>query len=149
MEDVSEYKYLGFVLSSSADNMANIKSVKVKSFKTINSIFSKLKLLNLQKYHFECGILFMQTMLRTSILYASETYYNLKENELRSIERIEETYLRQLISTRRFCTISMLYLEFGVWPARFEIIRMRLLFLKYILNQDEKSTLYRFFKKQS
>ena len=84
-----------------------------------------------------------------SLLYASETYYNLKENELRSIERIEETYLRQLISTRRFCTISMLYLEFGVWPARFEIIRMRLLFLKYILNQDEKSTLYRFFKKQS
>ena len=87
-------------------------------------------------------------MLRTSILYAFETYYNLKENELRSIERIEESYLRQMISTRRFCKISLLYLEFGIWPARFEIMRCRLLFLKYILNQNKKSTIYRFLQIQ-
>ena len=86
--------------------------------------------------------------MRTSVLYASETYYNLRENELRSIERIEESFLRQLVSTRRFCKISLLYLEFGVWPARFEIKRLRLLFLKYILNQNVDSTIYQFFQSQ-
>ena len=148
MEEVSQYKYLGFVLSNTADNMANIKSIKIKAISTTKSILSKLKALNLQKYYFECGILFMKTMLRTSILYASETYYNLKENEYRSIERIEESFLRQLISTRRFCKISLLYLEFGLWPARFEMKRLRLLFLQYILNQDENSTIFKFFQTQ-
>ena len=149
MEEVNKYKYLGFVLSNSPDNMANIRSLKIKSIITTKSILSKLKSLNLQKYYFECGILFMNSMLRTSILYACETYYNLKENELRCIERIEESFIRQLVSTRRYCKIALLYLEFGVWPARFEIKRLRLLFLKYILNQDEDSTIYRFLKIQS
>ena len=148
MEEVSEYKYLGFVLSNSADNMANIRSLRKKSIITTKSLLSRLKSLNLQKYYFECGILFMNTMLRTSILYASETYYNLKENELRCIERIEESFLRQLVSTRRFCKIALLYLEFGVWPARFEIKKLRLLFLKYILNQNKDSTIYNFLQTQ-
>ena len=91
----------------------------------------------------------MNTMLRTSILYASETYYNLKENEMRYIERIEESFLRQLVSSKRFCKISLIYLEFGIWPARYEIQRLRLLFFKYILDQEESSTIYRFLKKQT
>ena len=93
MLEVSEYKYLGFVLSNSGDNMANIRYLKTKSIGTTKSILTKLKSLNLNKYYFECGTLFMKTMLRTSILYASETYYNLKENEIRNIERIEESYI--------------------------------------------------------
>ena len=44
----------------------------------------------MRKYYFECGMLFMNVMLRSSILYASETYYNLKENEIRQLERVEE-----------------------------------------------------------
>ena len=44
MEEVSQYKYLGFVLSNSGDNMANIRSLKIKSINTTKSILSKLKL---------------------------------------------------------------------------------------------------------
>ena len=78
IEKVKEQKYLGFIISSSGNNMANINELKKK------------KSLTLQKYYFECGIIFMNVMLRSSILYACETYYNFKENELRHIERIEE-----------------------------------------------------------
>ena len=45
-------------------------------------------------------------MLRSSILYASETYYDLKENELRAIERIEEGYMRKLVKTTAGCAPS-------------------------------------------
>ena len=87
-------------------------------------------------------------MLRSSILYASETYYNLKETELRAIERIEENYLRQLLKTTRGCPISQLYLELGHQPARFEIFRRRLLFLKNILHENPNSRIYQFIKLQ-
>ena len=39
----------------------------------------------------------MKAILRPSILYACESYYNLKEYELRQIERIEENYLRKVL----------------------------------------------------
>ena len=130
-------KYLGFILSNKGDNMKNITEMKNKSVWIINKIFNRLHSLNLKKYFFECGIIFLNVMLRSSILYASETYYDLKEIELRALERIEEKFLRKLIKTSKGCPISQLYLEVGHKPARFEIFRIRLLFLKNILHEED------------
>ena len=55
----------------------------------------------------------MNVILRGSILYASECYYNLTENELRRIEKIEERYIRKVFKTGRNCPIAQMYLEFG------------------------------------
>ena len=96
MEKTKEHKYLGFILSNTGNNMKNIIDKKNKSIGIIKKIFNKLHSLNLRKYFFECAIIFLNVMLRSSILYASETYYNLKEPEIRAIERIEENFLRQL-----------------------------------------------------
>ena len=60
----------------------------------------------------------MNAMLRSSIYYASETYYDLKENKIRKLERIEENFLRKLFKTTSGCPISMLYLETGLVPGR-------------------------------
>ena len=94
--ELKEYKYLGFVISCQGNNMANINAIKKKSIGVIRSIMQKLDALKLQTYYFKCALIFMNIMLRGSILYASETYYNLTESQLRNIERIEEGYLRQI-----------------------------------------------------
>ena len=141
---VEEYKYLGFVISCKGDNMANIRQVQNKSLGVVRSIMNKLNSLNLQQYYFEGAMLFMNVMLRGSILYASEMYYSLKEMELRKIERIEEGYLRKIQNTTKGCPISQHYLEVGQYPARFEIQKMRVLYLKYILEEDEDSSLKKF-----
>ena len=87
-------------------------------------------------------------MLRSSNLYAGETYYNLKEVELRHLERIEENFLRKLFKTSKGCPISQLYLESGHTPARFEISKMRLLFLKCILHEKPDSMIHKFLNLQ-
>ena len=71
--------------------MANIKQMKNKSIGIIRQIFNRLESLNLRKYYFECAIIFMNCMLRSSILFAADTCYALKETELQELERIEET----------------------------------------------------------
>ena len=114
----------------------------------IQTIMNKLERLKLRQYYFECAVLFMNVILRGSILYASETYFNLTENQLRNIERIEEEYMRKILKTSRCCPIVQLYLELGQWPARFEIQKTRLLFLKLILEQDETSMVYKFLQLQ-
>ena len=148
MDSADEYKYLGFVISSKGDNMANIRQVKNKSIGIIRQIMNRLNSLNLRNYYFECAIILMNSMLRGSILYASDMYYNLKENEVRQIERIEESYLRKVLNTTKGCPITQLYLEMGQIPARFVIQKMRCLYLKYILIQEGDSLLKKFFDLQ-
>ena len=53
--------------------------------------------------------------------------------------------MRQLLKTARGCSIAQIYLELGQVPARFDIFQLRLFFLKYILNQEEDSLIYKFF----
>ena len=144
METTEQQKYLGLILSSKGDNMKNIMEMKRKSVWVINKIFDKLKSINLKKYFFECAIIFLNVILRNSILYASETYYNLKEKEIRILERIEECFLRKLLKTTKACPISQLYLETGHQPARFDIMKRRLLFLKSILNEKQENLIYQF-----
>ena len=148
IEQVTEYKYLGFIISSTGDNMAQIRHMKNKSVGIIRSIITKLNSLNLRKYFYECSKLFMNVMLRGSILYSIEMCYNFKEKELRQIERIEEEYMRKILNTSRGCPITQLYLEYGQYPARFEIQKRRLLYLKYILEQPEDSLIKKFFNLQ-
>ena len=143
IEKVTDYKYLGYTISNTGNNMQNIKIIKNKSIGTIRQIFHQLKSLKLGKYYFEVGLLFLNVMLRSTILYACETYYNLKESEIRQLERIEETYMRKLVNTTRGCPIIQLYCELGQVPARFHIMKQRLNFLKYILNQDTQSMIYK------
>ena len=54
VENTHEQKYLGFVLSSKGDNMANISQVKNKSIGLVRKIVNCLDSLKLQKYYFEC-----------------------------------------------------------------------------------------------
>ena len=142
IEETEEQRYLGFVLSSSGNNMVNINHMKKKAKGIIRRIFTILGNLNLQKYYVECAILFLKVMLRSSILYACETYYNLKENEIRALEMIEEGFLRELFKTGRGCPVSQLYAEVGLIPARYEIIKIRLLYLQEILTQKEDSMIF-------
>ena len=46
------------------------------------------------------------------------------------------------------CPITQLYLAVGLTPARYEIMKMRLMFLKYILNQEEDSIILNFLNLQ-
>ena len=148
MEQVNEKKYLGQVLSNQNNNMANINYIKRKSRIISNKIFNMLDTLRLGRYFFECGIVFLKSLLRSSIIYSAETYYNLTEAEVREMEKIEESFLIQLYNTEIGCPRSQLYLEGGIYPLRFEIMKIKTMFLHYILNEDTKSLISQFYTTQ-
>ena len=104
--------------------MININAMKKKSIGIIKTILHKLDSMNLKNYYFEVEMVYFNVILRGSILYASETYYNLTESQLRNLERIEEGLLRKILKTSRGCPISQLYLETGQWPTRYQIIKL-------------------------
>ena len=118
MTNVSEQKYLGFILSEDGSKTKKIEN-KEKRAIGING---------LGKYTVECGIIYLNSLLRSSILFAAETMYAIKEKDYRQLERIEEDLLRYIFKTERGCPIYMLYSESGHIPARFYIKRIKLIF---------------------
>ena len=86
--------------------------------------------------------------LKVFLWFQTFAYYNLKESEVRQIERIEENFLRKVLKTSKGCPIVQLYLELGHTPARLEIQKMRVLFFQYILQENDESTLKKLFNLQ-
>ena len=146
MIKVNQLKYLGFVISEDASNVAKISEKKKISTGIIRSIMNTIK--GLGTYTIKNGVIYLNSLLRGSILYAAETYYNLSERNLIMLESIEEECIRKIFETGIGCPISLLYLETGHIPVRFQIQIMMLNFLHYILNQKEDSLIFRFFEAQ-
>ena len=56
--------------------------------------------------------------------------------------------MRQLLKTKKGCPINQMYCELGQVPARFDIFKIQLFFLKNILSQEEDSMIRKFFQLQ-
>ena len=94
-------------------------------------------------YTFDIAVVYIESLLRSSILYASETMTNVREFEYRELERIEEGVIQKILKTTRSCSRHLLYLETGIIPARFQIQRQVLNLLQYIVQQPPESLLYK------
>ena len=108
MLEKQEVKYLGFVISGNARNVKNITARRNKSSNTLRNI--KSMICGLGTYTVESGIIYFKSLLRSSLLYAAETYYNMTEQELRLIETKEEECLRKIIETGCKSPAAILYL---------------------------------------
>ena len=146
MKNVSEQKYLGFIIS---DDGTNIKNILAKE-KRAHGIKREIQYLTngLGKYTFESSMIYINSLLRSTTLFAAETMYNISEKEYRIIERIDEDMMRRVFKTGRGDAIYQLYLESGQIPARFVIRRMKLIFVHYILTQKEETLMRKFLMAQ-
>ena len=87
-------------------------------------------------------------MLVNGILTNAEAWYGLTDSEIELLEQVDEQFLRIFLEVGKGCPREMLYLEKGAIPLRFTIHKRRLMFLHYLLNEDEKSLINRFLKIQ-
>ena len=124
IQEAIEYKYLGFVISSSASNVPNFLDKKGKVAGTHKNILNMIR--GLASYTFECLIIYLKSMMRGTILNACETCYDIKENEYRIIESYEERLLIDALKTGSKCPRAILYLDLGVCPARFIVKKYKL-----------------------
>ena len=72
MKNVTEQKYLGFIISEDGSNLKNIESKGKRSIGIIKTIQYLIQ--GLGKYTVECGMIYLNSLLRSSILFAAETY---------------------------------------------------------------------------
>ena len=131
IEEVTELLYLGVKISCDGKNIKNITFKRNKALGTHKLIMNMVK--GLGKYTFECGFIYLNSLLRRSILFGTEAMIDIKEDDFRKIEQLEEEQMRLLFKTEKSCSLHLLYLESGQKPARFVIKRKILDFYQYIL----------------
>ena len=88
--------------------MSNIIRRRNNSIGTEKQILKMIK--GLGPYTFEGAFIYIQSLIRTSLLYGSETMYNITEKELRAIESIEESAIQKALKTKRSCPKHILHL---------------------------------------
>ena len=149
MEETEGEKYLGDIISNDGRNMKNIKARINKGTGIVKRILDILDSIPFGKLFFQVAILLRNSLLVSSVLCNSETWFNLTKAELQLLESVDLMFLRKLLRTTKSTPKEILYLELGLIPFR-EIIRQRRLnFLHYILSQDEDSVIFKVFQKQN
>ena len=80
---------------------------------------------------FECDFILLNSLVRSSVLYGTEAMYNITENELRELERIEENQMKNIFKadTGIQVPLHVMHLDGGQVPARYQIKRYKLNFL--------------------
>ena len=148
LESVKSDSYLGDILQNNGKNNLNIKERMERGSGAINQICNMLDNLCLGEYYFEAAGVLRNSLLLSTLLSNSESWYNLTKKDIKDLESIDEQYMRRVLSAHSKTPIELLYLESGYIPIQFILKSRRLNFLWYILQQDPKSLLYKFFNAQ-
>lgn len=148
MEEVDSAKYLGDIIQTDGKNKRNIQERKNRGLGAVNQIQQLLDDLCLGDYHFEAANILRNSLLLSSLVSNSETWYDVTKKEISELESVDEILLRKIFSAHSKTPRETLYLESGNIPIRFILMSRRLNFLHYILNEEEDSLLRRFFEAQ-
>ena len=129
--------------------MKNVKARISKGKGIISRILTILQGIPFGNYYFEVALILRNSLLVSSMLVNTEAWYNITKSELNLLESIDIQFLKSVLKAPKCTPTEMLYLEFGCIPFSHLIIKRRIVFLHYILNEDENSILNRFLGKGS
>ena len=126
--------------------MKNIQDRRNKGYGIINQIKQILESTYFGKFYFEVAIVLRESLFLSSVLLNSEAWVNYSEKEIRILEQCDEMLLSNILECDGKTSNAFKYLELGVMPIRFEIMKRKIMFLQYIIKQNKNSMVYKIFK---
>ena len=139
----TEQTYLGDVISADGSHTKNVLARKNKGVGVINQISQILESIVFGKYYFEVALILRSSLLLSSLLLNSEAWVNISDKDIRSLEQTDEYLLAKILDCDSNTSNAFKYLELGIYPIRYEIMKRKILFLQYILQQDKNSMIYK------
>ena len=88
-------------------------------------------------------------MLINGILYNSEAWQNITEDEYKLLEEVDTYFLRRLLGAHSKTTTAFLHLETGTLPIRFIVANRRLVYYYNIMSRNNGELIQRVFQSQA
>ena len=146
MKQVHEKKYLGDILSDDMKNQKNLKDKTNRAVGIVNKITSTLSERPYGRHRFKAAKIMRESMLLGSILSNSESWINLTQKDLETLEKPDTMLQRNILSQYGNPSKVFMHLEMGTIPVKFVMMEKRLNFLKYILNENMNSLIRQVFE---
>ena len=83
-----------------------------------------------------------------SMLNNSEAWMYLTQKNIEDLEKPDKVLKEKLFESNASKYFLFFYLEFGILPAKYVILKKRLKFLKYVLDEDIESMIRRVYEEQ-
>ena len=99
-------------------------------------------------HYFKIALLLRESLLLSSMLSSSESWYDLSTGEIEQLESVDITFLRSLFEVPHTVPTVSLYLETGCLSIGTIIKCRRINFLHTIVNEDQTDMLFKFFHTQ-
>ena len=149
MEMVDHEKYLGDIIAADGSNDKNIQRRKGKGIGAVNQILTNLENTCYGEFHFQVAVTLRESLLLNGFLTNAEAWYGLTNPNIEVLENVDELLLRKIFEVPSTCPKEMLHLELGCLPIRYVVTTRRLLFLHYILHEEEDSLIHKVLVSQS
>ena len=107
---------------------------------------SLLNNISLGHHFFKIAKILREAMLINSMLCSANAWYDISETNIRSLEAVDESLLRQILNAHSKTAIEALYLELGCKPIRYILMERRINYLYYILKLDKSELLRKVFE---
>ena len=119
MKNSNKEKYLGDYVDSSGKIKATIQDRISKGYGILSEIRAIINEVPLGRYKLEIGLQLREAMLINGLLYNSEAWHSVTDQDISGLEKIDEALLRFLVGSHAKTPLEILYLESGAIPIRF------------------------------
>ena len=109
-----------------------------------NKIMQILEEITFGPYETEVFLRLRDSLFISTVLHDSEAWYNMTEQDVKTLEDCDLMVLRQYFSLHSKCAKELPHLELGALPLRFVIMQKRILYLNYLLNESEEALIHQF-----
>ena len=136
MQTLSEKKYLGDIISDNGTNKANIRERTNRATGTVNKILTILCERPYGKHYFKAAKLMREAMLVNGMLGNSESWINITKQDIEDLDKPDTILKRKILSLSGNPSKCFMFLELGILPVKYVIMKKRMQFLHYILNEN-------------
>ena len=146
MKEVTDKKYLGDIISVDGKNEKNIRERINRSIGNTNKIVSTLSERPYGKYYFRAYQIIREGIMIGGLLNNAESWINITQKNIEDLEKTDLMLQRKVLSVTGNPSRVFMMLELGIIPVRFVMMKKRLQFLHYILNENIESTISQVFE---
>ena len=148
MKKSSQEKYLGDFIHKSGKTKHNIEARKAKGYGIVANILAIINEVPLGHWKIDAGLRLRQALFIYGILFNSEAWHDVKEEDIKSLEKVDEALLRGILKSHSKIPIEALYLETALIPIRYIVASRRISYLYNILQKSEHEMVRKVYETQ-
>ena len=131
----ASYKYLGDYVSNGWNALYEKRLEKSVGYSVMCEAMCSEVSMGFQMYNY-AKLLHTSIFINGSLLNM-ETWPNCTTERIEAFEKVEQSYFRKILHAHSKTPIEAIYLELGVLPLRYHLMRKRILYFKDIMERDE------------